>query len=228
MADHASDDTRGDPLGLGFLPGESPFEIKGVAYLGHMEYVRDNVPGGVDAMLAEFETDAMRDFFAQRFLASRRYDIAPLIAAGATCADLLGLENAEFLKRRTQAQAHADVGGIYRFLLKLISSRLLAKRLPLFLGQYFNFGTTTTEIVRRGTVRAHFTGVPQAFVPWFCAVMGTYAEVVMQLSGATQVASNTSALPSDTAATGVRTCTVVLDLIFDSGRDDAESEGCSG
>ena len=101
-------------------PGESPFKIKGGAYRGHLDYVAEQVPGGVEEMLRGFRDPALAEFFQQKFLASTFYDILPLVVAGYVCARQARKSFSEFVRVRSRYPAERDVSGIYRMLIKLI------------------------------------------------------------------------------------------------------------
>jgi len=47
-----------------FAPGESPFHVKGVVYLGLREYFAEQIPGGIEAVSKELHDEALRTFFA--------------------------------------------------------------------------------------------------------------------------------------------------------------------
>src|SRR5690242_18619455 len=72
-------------------PGKNPYRVKGNAYRGHMDYVEQHVPGGIEAMRAGFEDPLLKEFFGQTFLAASFYDLYPLVAAGWVCAKLCGM-----------------------------------------------------------------------------------------------------------------------------------------
>ena len=167
-----------------FAPGESPFRIKGTAYRGHMEFVAEHVPGGVDAMLAALPDDGSRAFFETRFLASTYYDIFPLVAAAGPCGRLTDLSAAEFVTKRSRDQAPKDLGGVYRFVLAMVPTGSVARRLPRLLTQVCDFASPTVLVDQPGHVEAAVEGVPVAIAPWLCAVLSAYGETALLVSGA--------------------------------------------
>lgn len=170
-----------------FAPGHSPFRIKGVAYRGHLDYVRENVPGGEGAMIEELVrwtgvSDYER-FFRQTFLASTRYDVYPLAMAGVACARLCGQTFGEFVRERTDHQARTDLNGVYRFLLKMVSPETIAARLPRLISQYYDFSWAETEISGPGLVTGRYRGVPAGLAAWMHHVCESYVETVLHVAG---------------------------------------------
>jgi hypothetical protein len=180
-------DAGSDPESLPFEAGTSPFHIKGVAYLGHTAYADGFIPGGAQAVADAFHDPALRAFFRQPFLAASWYDALPIVPVWHVCARLLGLNDHDFLRVRTQHQAERDIGGVYRFLLKLASAEAVALRVPWVVQRYFDFGTTEASVVAPGLVRAVVSGVPAILVPWLRVVSETYLRVALELAGAKTV-----------------------------------------
>jgi hypothetical protein len=173
---------------LPFRPGEGPFHIKGVAYRGHLDYVAEHVPGGVEEMLGGFRDPALVEFFGQKFLPSSYYDIIPLIAAGYVCARQSRKAFSEFVRVRTRYQAQKDIGGIYRMLLKLVSPMSAIERLPALMAQYFDFASDRQfEKLDAKKVELSCRGIPELLAPWFAVVMETYVEVVLTGAGGRSV-----------------------------------------
>jgi hypothetical protein len=173
---------------LPFAPGSGPFRIKGDTYNGHLEYVTKHVPGGVEAMLAGFKDPRLVTFFQQRFLASSRYDIIPLVSAGYVCGRLTGKTFAEFVRMRSQYQANRDLNGLYRMLLKLSSPASMLKRLPALLAQYLDFvGPTVETPVATSCSRLRGGPMPLMLVPWFRVVNEVYLHVNLSAAGAKAV-----------------------------------------
>jgi hypothetical protein len=173
-----------DAEGHPFAPGESPFRIKGTAYRGHMAYAERHVPGGTAAMIAGLHDPRLRAFFEQPFLAASWYDMLPLLPAGRVCAALIGKDYEAYLRARTTAQVTADLGGVYRILLRVVSTETVALRLPKLLGQYLEFGSTSAKAVRPELVEVESLGMPRVLVPWFQPVSETYAVAALRAAGA--------------------------------------------
>lgn len=188
---------------LPFRPGEGPFRMKGGAFRGHLEYVAEHVPGGVEEMLKGFRDPALVAFFQQKFLPSTFYDIIPLVVAGYVCARQSRKSFSEFLRMRSRWQAQKDIGGVYKMLLKMVSPLSAIERLPAVMAQYMDFATGR-DFAKLGPksveLRAH--GVPMILGPWFTTVMETYSEVVLTASGGKNVLSRGVPLEPEGTAHG--------------------------
>ncbi|MDB4968911.1 MAG: hypothetical protein JWN44_4600 [Myxococcales bacterium] len=190
--DHDLDDSRPLP----WTPGEGPFRIKGVAYRGHLAYVAEHVPGGVEEMLAGFKDRRIAEFFQQKFLASTFYDIAPLVIAGYVCARQCRRTFFDFVKVRSRYQAQQDIGGIYRMLLKLTSPATVAVRLPAVSSQYLDFpGDAKAELIDKQHAVLSRTELPLMLKTWFTLVYETYVDVTLTAAGGRSVLSRTSYEP---------------------------------
>jgi hypothetical protein len=174
-------------------PGLGPFRIKGVAYRGHLDYVRQHVPGGVEAMYGALGSSAMRSFFEQPFLPSVKYDVRPLALAGMACAVVTGRDYLEFVALRTRQQARDDIRGVYKFLLKFVSLDVIASRAPTLMGQYFDFATITTRKLEANTYHAAVAGLPAPLAPWFVTCMQAYIDEVAQIAANLEMRTRTIA-----------------------------------
>jgi hypothetical protein len=176
--------TRFSPIGETppVAPGQSPFHIRGTAYLGHLAWIDDKFPGGRPAFLALL-SPTMRDFFSQTFLAISMFDFLPLASAGRVCAAALNMTFVDFVEMRGRHQAELDVGGVYRILLKMTSARMIAGKLPGIMGKYFDFGVVRPLSDEPLCVRFEVTGIPQMLVDWFLGCYTGYVEVVVVAAG---------------------------------------------
>jgi hypothetical protein len=164
-------------------PGESPFHVRGTAYIGHLEWLDRHFPGGRAAFLAAL-TPPMRAFFNQTFLAISMHDFLPLAAAGQVCARVMGKSLFDFVEMRARHQAAVDIEGVYKILLKLSSPRLVATRLPKIMSNYFDFGETSRLTDDEPLcVRFQVATLPQLLVEWFTACYTGYVEVVLGAAG---------------------------------------------
>lgn len=189
---------------LPFRPGEGPFRIKGVAYRGHLDYVAEHVPGGVEEMVRGFRDPALATFFEQKFLASTFYDVIPLVVAGYVCARQCRKSFSEFVRIRSRYQAQKDIGGIYRVLLKLVSPMHVIQRLPALQAQYLDFTKDgTVEVVEPKRVVLRCTGLPAMLAGWYTTVNETYIEVVLTAAGARNVLVRTAPHEPDGKLEGV-------------------------
>jgi hypothetical protein len=169
---------------LPFPPGEGPFRIKGGAYRGHLDYVAEHLPGGVEEMLHGFRDPALAPFFTQKFLPSTFYDIIPLVVAGYVCARQSRKTYSEFLRIRGRYQAQKDIGGVYKFLLKMVSPMSAVERLPVLMAQYLDFASDR-HFEKLGDTKVELScrGIPLLIAPWFSTVLEAYCDVVVSAAG---------------------------------------------
>lgn len=199
---------------LRFAPGESPFRIKGNGYRGHLKYVQENLPGGVEAMKDAFEDPRLKEFFNQTFLASAFYDVIPLAHAGLICAEISGMSFYDFVYERTRHQAEEDVRGVYKWLLTLLSPRLVSSRLTKFMAQYFDFMSFELEHSDATVVRGRLTGAPFELRGWITAVFEAYYCHVFKLGGVKEYAIEFTERREAVGAGGEPTIEVGIELSF--------------
>ena len=171
-------------LQLDHCPGETAFKVKGLAYRGHLEYTARFVPGGIEAHNAAFQDHRVARYFEQPFMAASTYDVIPLAQGGVVCGELTGLGFRRFLSIRSKIQAEADIRGVYKYLLKLVSTEAVALRLPKLIAQYFDF--LQTEITERGPsrIRGIQHGAPEVLAPWIAIVSHAYLATILEQTGA--------------------------------------------
>ncbi len=195
-----------------FLPGRSPFRTKGSIYLGSQAFAEARTPGGWAAVVDQVRSrPALAQFASQHFLAASWYDALPLVELARAGARAANLPYANFAKQRTEWQAEHDVGGLYRFLLRLTSPEVVIDRIGRMSLQRFDFGTSHVEVVGDKRVRAVRGGVPRPFAPWQVAMSEPYTAHLMRLAGAHE--PSFQAEPSfevDGSAHGVTTVRIVF------------------
>jgi hypothetical protein len=171
-----------------FPPGESPFHVKGGVYLGTQKYFAAQVPGGFEALCAEIKDDALRAFIQQKFLPSSWYDVLPVYELVRAESRAVGQTVARYLHDRAVYQVEQDIGGVYRFLLKLASAESVALRLPRMLTQILDFGEHDARVLGPGRVEAELRGYPAMLWEWYASGFQVYSERALQLAGARDVA----------------------------------------
>jgi hypothetical protein len=180
--------------------------MKGLIFLGHLDYVKRFVAGGLEAHYAGFRDPRQAEFFRQHFLPSSFYDILPLVAAGHVCARQARISFAQFIRMRSRFQAERDIEGVYRALLTIGSPQLAISRLPTVQAQYLDFpGHGEAEIVEPGKAVMGRRQLPVILAKWFTIVYETYIETILQASGAKTVLVRSSCDERDAAAFGYPT-----------------------
>jgi len=172
-----------------FAIGEAPFRIKGNAYRGHLDFVEKHLSGGLAAQAEAFRTlssehgEAWAEYFEQTFMSSAWYDTYPLAVAGIACGLVEGESFLEFAYRRACVQARQDIRGIYKWLLKFVSAKQIALRVPGLVGRYFDFGRVECSAEDAITIRTDFSGVPSALWPWVAQLVSAYITTVIEITG---------------------------------------------
>lgn len=203
-------------LGRDVEPGTDPHKVKGIAYRGHVEFIGSEMPGGLKAHRESLEalpmvgSDKMREFFDQTFLASSTYDVFPLAVAGIACSRMTGETFMDFVVRRTEQQVAKDITGVHKFLMKIVSAKMVASRLPRMLMQYMNFTEVEVDRPDPAHVRAQVRGIPLALGGWFLAVLDTYMRTVLQIAGATEATVDSETVIDEDPNKAI----IVLDIRF--------------
>jgi hypothetical protein len=165
------------------VPGEGKFHIKGTGYLFHDQWVEKFLPGGREAQLRELGELGAHPFFRQSFMAGTMYDVLPLVALGYACASIRGESLESFVRMRARYQAERDLQYIRKWLVKMASPSMVARRFPSILTSYFDFGTPESQDLPNGT-RGIVAGVPTVLATWMTATCTGFAEHALEVNGA--------------------------------------------
>jgi hypothetical protein len=151
-----------EPLGPALFPiGESPFRVRGLAYISTLDYVRRKTPGGFSALESAFAGEPFLRYFDQLFVALGSYDAAPLLRLFVLAAKLEHQSVAEFIQRRARASARSDAERTLRPLLSAKSLAQLAERLPLAFNRYFEPCRASVGEFQHVRFRGSLTDVPE-------------------------------------------------------------------
>ena len=168
-------------------PGESPFRVRGTSYVFHQQYVRERLPGGIQAQGDALSSLREHPFFSTLFLAGGWYDVFPLIAMGHACASVAGVSFDEFVRTRAKDQVDKDLRFVRRLLVQLANPDRVASRLPGVAISYFDFLTLDTVQRSPGRTATRMHGIPVLMVPWFRIVTSAFVQHVMTVNGAKDV-----------------------------------------
>lgn len=187
---------------VGFAPGGSPFRVRGNTYVFHQGYVKERLPGGLDAQREALGGIGRHDFLDTLFLANGWYDVFPLVAMGYACAEVVGTSFEEFVIQRAEDQVVKDLKFFRRMLVKMASPAKVASRLPGIAASYFEFATVGEPVIDDCTARSRMSGVPALLAPWIELTTSRFIDYVMEVNGARCVTVETSTVaePSGTAA----------------------------
>ncbi len=204
-----------DTEALPIDPGMGPFRIKGVAYLGHLDYVRRFAAGGIEGMHQNFRDKRQSEFFRQKFLHASFYDIFPLVASGFACARQCRLSFSQFLSMRSRFQAEQDIQGVHSVLLKLVSPTMVVMRLPSLQSQYLDFsGGGEAHMAEPKHAVLQRRQLPEILARWFAIVNEMYVEVALGAAGADGLVVRAKTLERDSPSHGYPTVRYQCDVFW--------------
>jgi hypothetical protein len=166
---------------LPFKPGTSPFRINGVFYIGLRRYIEERTPRGLDGLTAALDDADLSAFARQTFLATSYYDLLPIVPLTEMLARLQKKSFAEFVRRRSRAQAVADCEGVYRaFIGRQVSERELLDGMVKTSGRIYDFGAIEYTHVRPGLADITRTEVPDPALSWYQVSTTEYLSGVLE------------------------------------------------
>ena len=167
---------------LVFTPGHSPFCIKGTA-LNDALFNMDRLPGKRRACIDRVPSPALRQFFDQIFLASGWYDLYPLLFLNDAAAAIAGVSYEQWLRDSSAEHAEIVLGGIYRFVLRVLSPSTMTTGLTRLAAMYFNFVQVSRTAVRGGRMEILLDGAPAPIAEYLRGTVPAFLEVALRLAG---------------------------------------------
>jgi hypothetical protein len=166
---------------LPFKPGTSPFRINGVFYLGLRRYIEERTPRGLDGLVATLDDADLAAFARQPFLATSFYDLLPIVPITEALARLQKKSFAEFVRRRSRAQAIADCDGVYRaYIGRPGSERELLDGIVKTSGRIYDFGAIEYTHPRPGLADITRTEVPDPALNWYQVSTTEYLSAILE------------------------------------------------
>ncbi len=199
---------------LPLRPGEGPFQIKGLAHRGLLQYCQQRVDGGIRAFSAALPSSALRDFFSQPFLAGSFYDLLPLAAGSAVAADMTHLSLEAFAQQQGRAQAMHDVQNAYRALLQGRTSDDFHLRLRPLASRYYNFGEW--DVLREEPLRLRIScrGIPSWLMIWFTPMLSGYFAGLVAAMGKPHSQVVVASSRREGSAAGIHLSNLDLDILL--------------
>jgi len=167
-----------------FAPGASPFRAKGVLFLGYIRYCEESVPGGFAAVRERMHEPLVQAFYAQPFIVGGLYDALPIVPLARAAALVAGIPHLEFLRGHAQWQAHRDIHGVYRLMLKLATPRQVIQALPGTAKRYFDFVRSEIRQLAPGRWEVTIHGVPAPVLLVYKAATEAFIRRALELAGA--------------------------------------------
>ena len=145
------------------------------------------VEGGSALAIERIADGRVRDYLNQPFAASGWYDIFPMIAMIVQVARIRGVPYFNAVSELSRQMAEADLNGLYRTLLRVVSPGMLAPKLPKIQAQYLNFGSLTVLETSSDHCEVLRSDHPHLLVHWYVAVVHGFLPCVLEYSGAKNV-----------------------------------------
>jgi hypothetical protein len=201
------------------LPEESPFPIgaspfcqKGHVYRTTLKHLDAYLDGRAEQTIRRIEAPGVRDFLAQPFVASAWYDIFPMISLIVETARTAGVPYFRAVSDLSRMLAEADLNGVYRAILRVVSPNILATRLPRIQAQYLNFGRVESTLVAPGHCQVVRAGHPLILVHWFVAVVHGFLPYVLEQAGAKAPRVRWEPPATDGVESGLQTVTLRFEI----------------
>lgn len=168
-----------------FAPGAGPFRIKGWGYEGDVRFHEERVPGGVAAItqMVREKDPTIATFLARKFEPDGWYDLIPKLYQSQAAARLRGVSFGSHCRELSRWHAQDKFSGIYRPLLRVVSSETLAVWMPRMSSSFYDFGAIESRVVAANLVRGARTGMPRIAVQWWAAAAVGYFEYVLEAAG---------------------------------------------
>lgn len=199
---------------LPLRPGEGPFQIKGLAHRGLLQYCQQRVDGGIRAFSAALPGSALRDFFSQPFLAGSFYDLLPLAAGSAVVADMTRVSIEAFAQQQGRAQAMHDVQNAYRALLQSRTSDDFHLRLRPLASRYYNFGEWDVQRDDPHRLRITCRGIPSWLMTWFTPMLSGYFAGLVAAMGKPHSQVVVASSRREGTAAGISLSNLDLDILL--------------
>lgn len=171
------------PLAPPYPPGESPYRVAGVVYKSLLAFVADQVPRGLDAVLAEIRDPALARFVQGRFSLASMADVVPLPYLGQAIARARGVTFAEQVRDANRWSARGSFFEVYRALVPVASAESLTVGLARAVKIIQPFGGLHVEAAKDKGVRGRRTGVPHVLVAWMVTSTSAFLETTLERLG---------------------------------------------
>ena len=172
------------PEACPFVPGSSPFRIKGWGYTGDLAFYDQFVPGGIEAVARNVRDPAVASFLSRSFVPDAWYDLLPKLYLSQAAARARAVSFEAHCREVSRYHAQDKFSGIYRPLLRVVSSEMIAVWTPRLASSFYDFGSTESAVVSPRTVRVVRHGVPRVAVHWWAAAASAYFEFCLEAAGA--------------------------------------------
>ena len=194
--------------------GTSPFRCRGLVYLGAIAFYDEIVPGGFEAVVQALpEHD--RAFFQRTFVAAALFDALPIVPLSAAAAFLARMSQRQLVTENAQWVAQRDLNGAYRWLLKLASPQMVARRLPTAALRYFDFGDASCTATGPSSFEAVQRKIPMEMAPWLSWCVEGFVPLVLSTAGARRPVARRLGTDRDALHRGHLTASIRWEFTWD-------------
>jgi hypothetical protein len=168
-------------------PGESPFHVRGSAYLGVREHADAKIRGGMAAVVSALPEGPHRAFAGQTFGPEAWYDALPLRPITEVLAKLEGRGWEDSIRARAEDAARRELGVLGRVRMLAASPDKAVERLQRLVAETYDFGQAEITESTAGHARFVVHQVPQPLGSLFLVTLQGHAGVLISTAGGKQV-----------------------------------------
>ena len=201
------------PTASHFPIGQSPFRIKGRAYLGVEEYVRAHVPLGI-AAIDRVSDPEVRTYLQQSFRESDWYDPYPLAILCNAIARTAGITLERLIHHGAVYQGERHMQGAYGALLRVVSTQTVARWAPWMLQLFFEFVRVETSTLAPRMIACHVKRIPADLVQFGVWASIGVCEGALRAQGAKDVRVDLSDPTFDSTEHGVDLYTITATILW--------------
>jgi hypothetical protein len=170
-------------LDVPFLPGESPFQCKGILYVDSIAYYDEHVPGGWAGLTDRIRDPRLKAYLSQRFLAGTWYDVFPTVAAHRITAISAGTPYLDFLRTMAAWTTDRQYRGVYRVFLKDGRPDAVARRLPIIAAKYYNCLRVEVRELAPNAYETLTSGLPVVVAPSYQVTSEVAVMKALEIAG---------------------------------------------
>jgi hypothetical protein len=170
-----------------FPVGESPFRVRGLAYVSMLEYLEKKTPRGLAQFESMLEGDPFLPYYRQIFVPFGDYDATPLLRMFLTAAAYEGVSAARFIEDRARGSARSDSQGLWKPLLSAKSLAQLVERLPVAFNRYFEPCHARTLEIRANGFLGVLSGIPSSMNGLYVYSTRGFVSACLESAGARNV-----------------------------------------
>lgn len=199
-----------------FPRGETPFRVRGLAYVSVLDYVNRRIPGALPEVQARVAHRPSARYLEQLFVSLGDYDASPLLSLFLAASTLERTPPATFIERRSAASAKADAGGMWKPLLSAKSLEQLIERLPVAFNRYYSpCRARVSDVTNRG-FSGELSLVPAQMNGLYVFSTNGFVGACLALAGCENVQFTWDPPRTEGSVDGVSTDTLDFSVSFDA------------